>query len=692
MPKSCIALSVPVEITAAQETPGAKSLRKFSMLAYTGKAMDVFGWDAPIVVDLDGLFISEKPRPILKDHNQSIIVGHTTSITKDHGQLFVNGVISGTGRSATELVADADNGFPWQASLGARVLKAIYIPDGHQETVNGQTISGPVYIARQSQLGEVSFVSLGADDDTESHLLRANQANSLATFSDAEIFPMQFETWLKAQHKHITELSASELNDLRAQFDAEHIAEPKPQTDAPAEQTATPVAQTVAQAAIDIDPVQALRASMAAETKRIQTIQTICNHAHPDIQARAIEEGWDKHQTELAVLRAERPQAPALHINTPQGASENVLEAACLLSARLQNVEDHADVKDLEAADKQFRGRLSLQELLLEAAWAHGYTGRNFRDARGVLQAAFAPVNAANGFSTINIGGILSNVSNKFLLEGFNRVEAAWRDITAIRSVNDFKTVTSYRMVGANQYERIAPGGIIKNGNLGEESYQNKADTYGLMLSIDRRDIINDDLGAITDVPRMIGRGAGLKINDVFWSIFMENASFFTVAHKNLQSGNASSLSIDGLTAAETAFLEQTDPDGKPLALKPALMLVPPALNVTADQLRTALEIRNTSANKKEPTNNPHRGKFRSVMSSYLSNPNYPGHSASAWYLLSDPLDVPVIETAFLNGQESPVIESANADFNTLGIQMRGYHDFGVALQEFRGGVKSTGA
>ena len=31
---------------------------------------------------------------------------------------------------------------------------------------------------------------------------------------------------------------------------------------------------------------------------------------------------------------------------------------------------------------------------------------------------------------------------------------------------------------------------------MGEESYANKADTYGLLLSIDRRDIINDDLGA----------------------------------------------------------------------------------------------------------------------------------------------------------------------------------------------------
>jgi hypothetical protein len=50
-----------------------------------------------------------------------------------------------------------------------------------------------------------------------------------------------------------------------------------------------------------------------------------------------------------------------------------------------------------------------------------------------------------------------------------------------------------------------------------------------------------------------------------------------------------------------------------------------------------------------------------------------------------------VIEVAFLNGQESPTIETAEADFNVLGVQMRGYHDFGVALQDPRGGVKAKG-
>ena len=560
MPKSCIALSVPVDIAAADSTDGEQTLRKFSMLAYTGKPMLVFGWDAPVAVDLDGLLITAKPRPILKDHNQAIVIGHTTSISKDNGQLFVNGLISGTGRSAKELVADADNGFPWQASIGASVTKAIFIPEGHQETVNGQTVDGPAYIARQSKLGEVSFVSLGADDDTETHLLRANQADSLNNFSEAEIFSMQFEAWLKAKNKHITELSETELNDLRAQFDAEQLNDDGSNTDstpvaasaasAPEPQASAPVKKIAASATIDVDPIKELRARAVAENKRIQEIKDICAGQHADIENRAIDEGWDKHQTELHVLRAERPSAPNIRIPIDEGVNDKVLEAACLMSGNIRNVEAHANEQDLNQAQKLFKGQIGLQELLLTAARAHGSYALNFRNAKEVMADAFN-LKASGGLSTINISQILSNVANKFLLEGFNAIESAWRDVTAIRNVTDFKTVSSHRMVGANQYELVAPGGELKHGKLGEQNYSNKADTYGLMLGIDRRDIINDDLGAISDVPRMIGRGAGLKINDVFWKVFLDHASFYTAAHKNLLTGANAALSIDGLTAAE---------------------------------------------------------------------------------------------------------------------------------------------
>ena len=444
---------------------------------------------------------------------------------------------------------------------------------------------------------------------------------------------------------------------------------------------------------ITADPVADMRARAAAEQERIAAVRKVCGDAHAEIAAKAIAEGWDVTRTELEVLRADRPKAPAAHIpdNSMTG---SVLEAACMLTGGVKGDDVVASFgeKAADAADKRFKGGIRLQELLLEAAWANGYDGRNFRDSRAVLRFAFGHAGSIQaGWSTIDIGGILSNVANKFLLEGFFSVERTWRNICAVRNVSDFKTVTSYRLIGKDQYEIVAPGGELKHGTLGGESYTNKADTYGLLLAIDRRDIINDDLGAITTVPRKLGRGSGLKINDVFWAIFLNNGSFFAAGNKNYLTGADTVLGIDGLTKAEKAFMDQVDSDGKPIGIMPAIMLVPTALSAMATMLYKSLEIRDTTASTKYPVANPHQNKFRAEVSRYLSNSSYTGNSEKAWYLLADPTDLPAIEVAFLNGQESPTIETAEADFNVLGVQMRGYHDFGVNLQDAKGGVKSKG-
>ena len=75
-----------------------------------------------------------------------------------------------------------------------------------------------------------------------------------------------------------------------------------------------------------------------------------------------------------------------------------------------------------------------------------------------------------------------------------------------------------------------------------------------------------------------------------------------------------------------------------------------------------------------------------------LEDSAYTGNSATAWYLLADPGYLATVNVSFLNGQQTPTVESADADFNTLGIQFRGYHDFGVDFAEYLGGVKSKGA
>ena len=634
-------------VAAADGESSSSALPRFRMLAYTGAPMRIAGWRFPVVIDLAGMSIPSQSRPIRFSHDPTAGVGHTDSIHVDGGQLVATGVVSRDTVAAREVVASSKNGFPWQASVGASVDEFEFVKERQTVIVNGKEHSGPVNVVRKSTLSEISFVDLGADGLTSATVAASATNDQIQNEEESEM-------------------------DNDTTF-------PPPETNTP-----TTVAPVTASSAVD-----EIRSHAAAEVTRIAAIRRHCAGRFPEVEAKAISEGWDSTRCELEVLRANRPRTPAVHMHD-KTITSRVLEAACLMTGRVDQIDAMFDDATLDAASDRFRGGIGLQELLLEAAWANGYTGRNFRDSRSVLRYAFNPTLEA-GYSTIDVGGILSNVANKFLLEGFFSVERTWRNITAVRNVSDFKTVTSYRLVGKDQYEQVAPGGELKHGSLGEEKYENKADTYGLMLSIDRRDIINDDLDAITTIPRKLGRGSGLKINDVFWSIFLANSGFFKTANKNYITGASTALSIDGLTEGEITFMDQVDGDGKPIGVMPAILLVPPALSAIGSQLNKSMELRDTTSSTKYPIANPHQNKFRVEVSRYLSNSQYTGNSSKAWYLLSEATDLPVIEVAFLNGQESPTIETAEADFNKLGVQMRGYHDFGVALQDPRGGVKAKG-
>lgn len=645
-----------IEAASAAEEGATPRLPRFRMVAYTGAPMRIAGWRYPVIIDLAGLAIPSQSRPIRFSHDPTSGVGHTDSIRIDGGQLVAAGIVSRDTAAAREVVASSKNGFPWQASVGASVDEFEFVKERQTVIVNGQEHSGPINVVRKSTLSEISFVDLGADGQTSATVAAAaNQIDPTEENPD-----MESEDTTAAAEAEATDQGSNR-----------------------------PSAQPVTPAVTANSAVDEIRSQAAAEVSRISAVRRICDGRFPEIEAKAIREGWDATRCELEVLRANRPRTPAIHMHD-KTINGRVLEAACLMTGHVDQIDAMFDGQTLDAANERFRGGIGLQELLLEAAWANGYTGRNFRDSRAVLRYAFNPTLEA-GFSTVDVGGILSNVANKFLLDGFFSVERTWRNVTAVRNVSDFKTVTSYRLVGKDQYEQVAPGGELKHGTLGEEKYENKADTYGLVLSIDRRDIINDDLNAITTVPRKLGRGSGLKINDVFWTTFLANSAFFTAGNNNFISGASTALSIDGLTEGEVTFMDQVDGDGKPIGIMPVILLVPTSLSAIGSQLFKSMELRDTTASTKYPVSNPHQGKFRVEVSRYLSNAQYTGNSAKAWYLLAEATDLPVIEVAFLNGQESPTIETAEADFNKLGVQMRGYHDFGVALQDPRGGVKAKG-
>ena len=421
--------------------------------------------------------------------------------------------------------------------------------------------------------------------------------------------------------------------------------------------TQTPAEEPIVAAAVEAT------ASVAVETK-------------PEVDhTSVIAELTKKVETmeKLIATRDERPAAPAIHMVQPTSRSPEVIEAAFALQGSLPNVEKMYDAKTLEAAAKIQR-TTSLGEVLLSAAEEGGYTG-----SRRLTAATLQPILKA-AWATHAISGILSGTVNKFLLAGFNGVESSWRSISSVRSVNDFKALTSYRLNGGMVFEKVAPGGELKNAAVSDESRTISAETYGIMTSVTRNDLINDDLGALTAVPQKLGRGGALKLNSVFWASFQDDSTFFTTGRGN-KKATAGALSLANLKAIATLFRKLKDPDGNPVAVEPRVLLVPSDIELAAAEIMgSALLISgNTTA---APNVNVLAGRYQVVSTSYLS-------SAEDYYLLASPADMPVMEVAFLNGVQSPIVETAEADFNTLGVQMRGYFDFGVAKAEYLAGVKA---
>jgi hypothetical protein len=665
-----------VKLEAAASGEGdAPKLRRFSMKAYTGGKLFLGAFPYPVVVDLAGMKVSAKPRPILRDHNQSQIVGHTDTVTLTDRAINVTGTISAVNEFASEVAQSSDNGFPWQASIGANAQRMVFVDSGETVTVNGQKQTGPLYVARQSTLGEVSFVALGADDKTTARMVATS-----AAATQTETLTMKFEAWIAAKGMTLDTLDDATVTALRAMFDAEN--EPADDDD---------TAPIKAKAGTDGASADGAIEAMRAEGSRINAINAACAK-HPTIAAKAIQEGWDASratmEVELTELRAGRPKAPDGGGGSGggiQATTEQVLQAALYQAVR---VPEEVALKacgeqSMEAAHKTFRGRLSLQQVVLEAAWANGYTGRRFEaDNREFIRAAF---------STMTLTNIFADVANKKMLNGFDSNDdiAVMMALTSKASVKDFKQVNSYRLSGNLTYQKVGPDGELKHGSLSEDAYTNQAATYGIMYAITRTDFINDDLNALDKVPYEIGVGGSDKLLDVFWTEFLDNSSFFATGNANYAANYP--LTVDNLTYMENLFLLQTKPNGKPLGTSPRILLVPTALKTPASVLMTSAQVRDTTASTKAGIDNPHVGKFTIVSTPYLSNNGYTGYSALAWYLLADPIRLPVIETVFLNGQESPTVESADAAFNTLGVEMRGYHDFGCNKQEYRGGVKSKG-
>jgi hypothetical protein len=651
---------------------------KFALAAYNGGPMTVAGWKYPVVVDGQGVRCANPNGsvPVYATHEETVanLLGQTGGTTIVQGKIACEGEITGMGADASDackqVMLHAKNGFQWQCSIGAGVDTAEFIADGKSAVVNGAEVKGPVYVARSTVLGHVAIVPLGADTTTSARI---------AASAAGEITMTDLEKWINAEFGlDAATLTEPQRTSFQAKYDAAKALEAqKPQPP---------------------DPVQKMRLDTGAELRRIDAVR---KHAanHPEILAKAVEEGWTVDATELAVLRAgHKPSGTTTAIHAGGvPLTQRVIEAAGIIGGGFK---PDALVKDKNYGEQVVEAAMRLSR--------HGLGPKAVIRLAAQMEGRPLPVNEGSNewiiaaFSTMSLPTILSNLMNKLLLEGYQYVETSYQTITRRGPVNDFKPHIRMRLTEDFKFLPLGPDGEIKHGSVGEQKYTIQADTKALMFTLGRQAIINDDQSAFADLPRRFSIGAGEAINDLLWTIWLANlmsdgtTPFFSTDNNNLSTGAATALSFDSLSAAYAAFLAQTKPNGRPLGIRPRYLLVPTNLETTALQLvqstwlMPAL-VSTTGSAKGTPQQNIFQGKFDVVSSAYLNNAAMKNYSATAWYMLADPVILHTIEAAFLNGQEMPTVERAEADFDTLGISFRSWLDFGVAMGEPRAAQKIAG-
>ncbi|MBN1809423.1 MAG: Mu-like prophage major head subunit gpT family protein, partial [Planctomycetes bacterium] len=456
------------------------------------------------------------------------------------------------------------------------------------------------------------------------------------------------------------------------------------------EETAVSIAASRAKKGNDMDETK-LEEVRAEERERLARIEAACAAPHgwgkdeervADLKARAIEGEIaveDLYARLLDIMRKARPTFAGIGIR--RGASQaQVIEAAVLarmgkepLAEKTLGERACGIARDLGAAHMLDLCRAALQ-------------------AEGVDIPSGRMEMVAAAMSTYSLPVALGNAANKLLLSAYEESPATWRAFCQVRSVSDFKPNTAIRPSFTGNLEQVAPGGELKHGSVDEKPTEFKVDTFGKLFGVDRRDLVNDDLGVFEETARALGKAAMRKVSDLVYQVLFANAGgFFGTGNGNYLDGATSTLSIDSLSLAIQAMLTQRDDEDNDLDIRPSTLLVAPENQLTA---KAVLESEFIQRMADQPTGNSLKNAVKIEVEPRLSNASKFGALATGkeWFLFASPSACPVI-AAFLNGKRTPTVEFFGLDqtVDKLCVSWRCYHDFGTALCDPRAAVASKG-
>jgi hypothetical protein len=314
--------------------------------------------------------------------------------------------------------------------------------------------------------------------------------------------------------------------------------------------------------------------------------------------------------------------------------------------------------------------------------------------------------------STSDFPILMGDILDRTLLAGYQEISPSWQGYVKKGTVNDFRKAKKVAVDGA---EGVL-GKVGEQQPYPEDSVADKKDEYsvfkyGKRLAIDWEDMINDDLGGLDSLPQRLARAARRteqKTAAELWvgkkgpSETLYKAEFKNVIEKNPP------LSIASLQQALLLLSEMKDFDGEPIEIGAVTLVIPYALEVTANNILHALtiDVNEFGGTEKQRlrAQNWMSNKLTLVTEPYIPMIANEANGNTTWALFATPgTSRPALELGFLRGHEVPALYEKAPDARLVGgggdaresfdndtIQYRIRHVMGGVQYINTGGYKTT--
>lgn len=432
--------------------------------------------------------------------------------------------------------------------------------------------------------------------------------------------------------------------------------------------------QEVKSAPVETGLTQAdLQKAMEQERKRTSEITAMFRDFDVEGADEAIVLGKSVEEAREMVMDQLRARNKGVSVTMGEAESDKFRAAAqdaVLMAAGIP-------VADAAPGAQELRG-YSMIEMARESLRRESGSTVNFGDN---MELARAAINSTSTFPAI-----MSNLANKSVMVGFNEAETTYQIWAGKGSNRDFKEAARVALSEAGTLELVPEGGQFKQDSFGEASARTKVATYGKLFSLTRQAIINDDLGMFSKIATKYGSAAKRLVNKMVYAQLtgnvrmQDNVALFDSKHGNV-AATGEALSVKAIAKAITAMRRQKGIQGEAtLNVTPKYLVVPPELEMTAYQI-----VNSTAAvdGVNSGVVNPYKGRFIVVADAELTDPD-------AWYLVADATQHDTIEVTYLNGVETPRLETRQG-FDVDGIEYKVAFDCGVSALDFRGLYKNAG-